>query len=243
MALHEVRIIGVGHELPGDPITTKQAMEHGNVTNFDEEWVKEKLGIETRYSVRELPGKFNEPSLKEGFSNSDICTTAAKRALKKAGMTADQLDLIIVATCTPDFPVPAESTLVQDKLGIDEVATLDVRSACCGAFQAFATALQFARTGYHKNILICAADCGTMFGDQDLDHDTRQKKAQSVNWLLIGDAAGAMIMRSFEPTEKPWGIEILHSHFKAIGKGVTPGFYMPAGGRYFAISVFLLLVM
>lgn len=106
------------------------------------------------------------------------------------------------------------------------------RSACCGAFQAFTTALQYARTGFYKNILICAADVGTMFGDQDLDHDTRQKKAQSVNWLLIGDAAGAMIMRSFAPGEKPWGIEVIHSHIKAIGKGISPGFYMPAGGRF-----------
>lgn len=230
MALCDVRIVGVGHFLPGEPVTNKEAIAFANIKSFDEKWAEEKIGIKTRYSARLLPCDPKKPTLRPGCSNSDMCAKAAKMALAMADIEADEIDMIIVATCTPDYPVPATSTYVQEKLGIAEVATMDVRSACCGAFQALTTARQYLLSGTYKTILVCACDVGTMYGDQELNDDSRHKKAQSVNWLLIGDAAGAMVLRGFEPNEKAHGIEIVCSKIKSIGKDKVPGFYMPAGG-------------
>jgi len=230
----EVRIIGSGRHFPPQKYTNAEVLARCNI-DATPEWMEEKIGIKTRHTVRrtEDPDCFygSEALPMEGYKNSDLCAGAITKALERAGMDKSELDLIIITTCTPDYPVPSTATIVQSTLGIPEVAAIDIRSACCGAMQGLITAMQYLRTGYYRNVVVCGCDVGTVFGN--LDKDSPQYCRQDkVNACMIGDGAGALLLRGFdvESGEKPHGIEILYTRMNSIGMGKPFGMYLPMGG-------------
>jgi len=232
--LREVRMIGLGKDLPGPPMTNAELLDVTNLT--DEEWTKEKalewttrrLGIVTRHVTRD---KTNVPAYvcSPGCENSSLCANAIRRAAENAGCDLSEIDLIIVATATPDYPVPGTSPLVQEKLNIPECSVMDIRSACCGSLTAFTTAIQYLQTGHYRTVAVVGCDVGSMFGNLDKDSETYTRE-DFVNALMIGDGAGAVILRGFSENEAPYGIEILHYHFRSIGTGKKPGMWLPLGG-------------
>src|SRR3954471_13930933 len=163
------RILGTGHYLPPN-IRTNADLE--KMVETSDEWIRDRTGIRER---RIAP---------EGIVTSDMATAAAKSALEAAELKATDLDLIIVATVTPDMPMPATSVYVQQKLGAGSCPAFDLSAACAGFIFRLSIGDQFIRTGVMKNILIVGVEL----------------LSRVVNWedrttcVLFGDGAGAVVL-------------------------------------------------
>ncbi|MDR2209306.1 MAG: ketoacyl-ACP synthase III [Azoarcus sp.] len=171
------RIVGTGSHLPGEPVTNDDLVRRGVDTS--DEWIVNRTGIRTRH--------FAAP----GCKSSELALIAARRAIEAAGCAADDIDLIIVATSTPDFIFPSTATLVQAGLDIGNgCAAFDVQAVCCGFVYALATAEKFIRSGSHRRALVIGTDVFSGF----LDWTDRS------TCVLFGDGAGAVVL---EASEKP----------------------------------------
>lgn len=175
------KIIGTGSYLPANRVTNqdiaKRLAEKGIETS--DEWIVSRSGISARH--------YAEP----GMQSSDLAVEAAKNALQMAGLTANDLDLIILATSTPDHlgGFPSTATVVQRKLGItNECAAVDVQAVCSGFIYAVSIADSFIKSGAHKNVLVIGAEVFSRI----LDFNDRG------TCVLFGDGAGAAILSSSE---------------------------------------------
>ncbi|QKG84654.1 ketoacyl-ACP synthase III [Kroppenstedtia pulmonis] len=168
-----VGIIGTGAYLP-EKVLTNADLE--KMVDTSDEWIVTRTGIRERRMVGE-----NEAS-------SDLAVKAAHQALQSAGITADQLDLIIVATVTPDMSFPATACLVQDRLGAGKAATFDLSAACTGFIYGIATASQFIQNGVYRHALVVGVDCLSKITDFT-DRNT---------CVLFGDGAGAAVLGPVE---------------------------------------------
>src|SRR5438552_2198079 len=130
-------IYGIGSFVPEDVLTNADLEK---LVETSDEWIVTRTGI----SERRIVGP--------GEATSDLATEAGRRALAHAGLTPADLDLIIVATITPDMPFPAVSNLVQDRLGATRAAAFDLGAACSGFIYGLATAKQFIATGFYRHI-------------------------------------------------------------------------------------------
>jgi 3-oxoacyl-[acyl-carrier-protein] synthase-3 len=172
------------------------------VVDTNDEWIRTRTGIEKRHVV--------EP----GTPTSTIATLAARDALRRRGIGAEELDLIIVATVTPDMLFPATACLVQDQLGAKRAWGFDVSAACSGFVYALTVGAQFVETGRHRKVMVIGADVMTSI----LDYEDR------TTCILFGDAAGAVIL---EPRED--GTGILDFSHEVDGSGAVY-LSMPGGG-------------
>lgn len=137
-----VVIKGFGHYIPESRLTNAEVALRFGVT---EEWIMERTGIkERRY--------FNEGA------TSDMIVYAAKDCLKKANVSAKNIDCIIVATLTPDYPCPSTASIVHQKIGAENAAGFDLVAACSGYVYALQMAASLINSGVYKNILVCAAE-------------------------------------------------------------------------------------
>lgn len=197
------RLIGTGSCLPGNPVTNNDLAARGIDTN--DEWVVTRTGIRSRYLA--------EP----GTTSSELGLVAAQRALEMANVAASDLDLIIVATSTPDFIFPSTACLIQGKLGNKGAAAFDVQAVCSGFAYALGIADKFIRSGSHKKVLVI----GTEVFSRILDWSDRG------TCVLFGDGAGAVVL---EASEKP-GILATAMHADGSLSGIlnVPG--QIAGGQ------------
>ncbi len=177
------KIAGTGSYLP-EKILTNADLEQ--MVDTTEEWIVARTGIKERHIAAD-----NE------FS-SDLAVAAAKQAIKSANIDAAQIDLIIVATTTPDKTFPSTACMVQRKLGIAGCPAFDIQAVCSGFVYALATADNFIKTGGVKCALVIGAD--TM--SKITDYTDRS------NCILWGDGSGAVIL---QPSETP-GIISTHLH-------------------------------
>ena len=168
------RLIGTGSYLPGNLVTNDDLAARGIDTN--DEWIVTRTGIRSRYLA--------EP----GATSSELGLIAAQRALEMAGVTATDLDLIIVATSTPDFIFPSTACLIQGKLGNKGAATFDVQAVCAGFAYALGIAEKFIRSGSHKKALVIGAEVFSRILDWN-DRGT---------CVLFGDGAGAVVLEASE---------------------------------------------
>ncbi|MEM6778447.1 MAG: beta-ketoacyl-ACP synthase III [Planctomycetota bacterium] len=162
-----VRISGTGSYVPDNVVTNEDLAALG----CDSEWIVRRTGIRQRRHA--LPGQ----------ATSDLCVEASKRAMEDAGLTADDLDLILIATITPDHPTPSTACHVQRRLGATAPA-MDVGAACAGFMYALVTAANFIAAGNARHVLVVGADLMSRTVDPD------DKKT----YPLFGDAAGAAIV-------------------------------------------------
>src|SRR6478735_8580790 len=169
MNLIPVGVLGTGKYVP-ERILTNQELETMVETN--DEWIVTRTGIRERRIAA------------EGQATSDLCYEAALIALKNAGITADQLDLIIVATVTPDMSFPSTACILQEKLGAKKAAAFDLSAACSGFVYGLANASNFIATGTYKYALVIGADCLSRITDYT-DRNT---------CILFGDGAGAVVI-------------------------------------------------
>jgi 3-oxoacyl-[acyl-carrier-protein] synthase-3 len=194
----KVGIIGLGAYLPEKILTNKDLEKMVDTTD---EWIMSRSGIKERRIAR------------EDEATSDMATEAAKRALKDANLKAEDIDLIIVATITPDMFFPATACLVQEKIGARTVPAFDVSVACSGFIYGIAIAEQFIRSGTYKHALVIAAEKLSAITDWS-DRST---------CVLFGDGAGAAVLG---PVEKGG---ILSVYLGANGKQGEL-IKLPAGG-------------
>jgi len=191
------RLIGTGSYLPGLPVTNDDLAARGIATSA--EWIVTRTGIRSRYLA--------EP----GTTSSELGLIAAQRALEMAEIAGSELDLIIVATSTPDFIFPSTACLIQGKLGNKGAAAFDVQAVCAGFTYALGIAEKFIRSGSHKKALVIGAEVFSRILDWN-DRGT---------CVLFGDGAGAVVL---EASEKP-GILATAMHADGSQNGIlnVPG--------------------
>jgi 3-oxoacyl-[acyl-carrier-protein] synthase-3 len=163
-------IDGVGAALPRRVLTNA---ELATMVDTSDAWIAERTGIRQRY----IAG--------EGETTVTLATAAAKAALARSSLTAADIDLVILATSTPDNTFPASAVSVQAALGITEGAAFDVQAVCSGFVYALATANAFVSTGQARNCLVIGAETFSRI----LDWTDR------TTCVLFGDGAGAVIVR------------------------------------------------
>ena len=191
------RQIGTGSCLPGKPVSNDELASRGIDTN--DEWIVTRTGIRSRYLA--------EP----GATSSELGLIAAQRALEMAGIAAADIDLIIVATSTPDYIFPSTACLIQGKLGNKGAAAFDVQAVCSGFVYALGIAEKFIRSGSHQRALVIGAEVFSRILDWN-DRGT---------CVLFGDGAGAVVL---EASDKP-GIlaTAMHADGSQVGILNVPG--------------------
>lgn len=179
--MENAKIIGFGLYTPKNLVENERLQEF---LETSDEWIRSRTGIERRYI-----------SLDE--NTSDLAVEASKKALNQAGLSAEEIDLIIVATVTPDNFTPSTACIVQDKLGAKNAWAFDISAACTGFIYALKLGRSLIRSGEAKNALIIGAET----------------LSKALNWedrgscVLFGDGAGAIVLTS---TEEDCGIKCVN---------------------------------
>jgi 3-oxoacyl-[acyl-carrier-protein] synthase-3 len=184
------RIAGMGHYVP-ERVVTNDDMKQWMDTS--DEWIHQRTGIRERRWVEGNVGA------------SELGEHAARQALEEAGLEAKDLDMILFATLSPDINFPGSSCLLQARLGVPGVATLDIRNQCTGFIYGLATADAFIRSGMMKNILVVGGEVHS----SGLDLSTRGRDVT----VLFGDGAGAAVVSATDGDRR-----ILDSELHADGR-------------------------
>ena len=187
------RIIGTGSYLPAQVLSNAELAARVDTSDA---WIVERTGIRQRHVV--APGEFT----------SDLGTAAARRALESAGLTPDDIDLIIVATATPDQTFPACATVVQHKLGMVHGVAFDIAAVCSGFLYALSVANAMLTSGAHRTALVIGAETFSHL----LDWEDR------TTCVLFGDGAGAVVLRAEPGTGTPADRGILATRLHSDGR-------------------------
>ncbi len=218
------RIIGVGACLP-EQVVTNADLEQRIETS--DQWIRDRTGIEQRHIAA------------DGQTTCDLAEGAARQAMERAGVSADQIDLIVVGTTTPDQIFPSTACLLQDRIGAKDCPAFDVNAACTGFIYALSVADKFIRCGSARTALVVGAETLSRMLDWS-DRGT---------CVLFGDGAGAVVLRAdSEP-----GVISTHLHADGAYKhllynpvGVSVGFkdepnhgvkVMMSGNEVFRVAV------
>jgi 3-oxoacyl-[acyl-carrier-protein] synthase-3 len=193
------RIAGLGMALP-ERVLTNHDLER--MVDTSDEWITSRTGIRQRHVVS------------EGESVADLVERAGRVALEDAGVGPEEVDLFILATATPEQPIPATSAIVQPRLGLTNAACFDLSAACSGFVYAVKVARQFIATGECARVLVVGAECLSRYVDW----------TDRATCVLFGDGAGAVLLEAGEPGEG-----ILRTAWRADGSyaGLIE---MPGGG-------------
>ena len=200
--MQRARIVGTGTYLPKRVVTNDDLVTQFGIQTSDE-WIRERTGIRSRRIA--APDE----------ATSDMAVAASREALAQAGLKAEDVELIVVGTITPDMQFPACAAFVQAKLGASNATAFDVSAACAGSIYALAVADSMVRTGAVKNALVIGAELLTRI----------------VNWedrstcVLFGDAAGAMVLVPEKRPERG----ILSTHLHTDGR-LADILCIPGGG-------------
>jgi 3-oxoacyl-[acyl-carrier-protein] synthase-3 len=193
------RIISTGSYLP-EKVLTNFDLE--KMVDTSDEWIMERTGIRER----RIAG--------ESQAASDLAYEASKAAMESAGLKADDIDLIIVATVTGDMPFPSTACMLQDKLGAKNAVGFDVNAACSGFLYGLYIADSFIKSGMHKRVLVVGTEVLSKITDWN-DRTT---------CVIFGDGAGVVIL---EPTEEDRGIVSMHINSDG---SMWELLHMPGGG-------------
>jgi 3-oxoacyl-[acyl-carrier-protein] synthase-3 len=168
---HRSRLLGIGMSVPQRVVTNHELATMMETSN---EWIIERTGIEQRHWVG------------EGETGATLATAAATQALERAGLVPRDIDLIILATLSPDFNFPGTGVFVQRALGLKEIPCLDIRQQCTGFIYGLSIADAYIRTGAFKHILLIGAEVHST----GLDISTAGRDVT----VLFGDGAGAVVI-------------------------------------------------
>jgi len=199
-------IAGVGYYVP------KNIYTNTDLTRFMEtsdEWIQERTGIqERRYADR------------IGETTTTMGIEAAKIAIERANITAQDVDFIVFATLSPDYYFPGCAVLLQREMGMKEIGALDVRNQCSGFIYALSIADQFVKTGMYKNVLVVGSEKHSFA----LDYSTRGRNVS----VIFGDGAGAVVIQP--TTEEGSGILSTHLHSDGADAEKLAMYYPGASG-------------
>ena len=184
------------------PQKTLSNQELEKMVDTSNEWILSRTGIENRHIVS------------DGEATSDMCSQIANQLLEKSGKSAEDIDLILVATSTPDFLVVSTAALVQDKIGAKNAWGYDIVAACTGFVYAMETGAKFIESGSYNNVIVIGADTMSSI----IDYTDRN------TCVIFGDGGGGVLL---EPTQEETGIIDSILHIDGSGhKYLT----VPAGG-------------
>jgi 3-oxoacyl-[acyl-carrier-protein] synthase-3 len=186
-------VVGCGSYLPEHVVTNKELATR---VDTSDEWITQRTGIRLRHIAA------------EGEKTADLALAAARRALAAAGMPAGEIDLIVMATSTPDETFPATATRVQAALGMTGGAAFDIQAVCSGFIYALNVADNFIRVGQAKTALVIGAETFSRI----LDWTDR------TTCVLFGDGAGAVVLRAGEGAGSYADRGILSSHLHSDGR-------------------------
>ncbi|MGB3457646.1 MAG: beta-ketoacyl-ACP synthase III [Litorimonas sp.] len=189
MTLRSV-IRGIGSHLPDRVMENAEFASDLGLETSDG-WIRERTGIHRRHIAA------------DGQTTSDLGYEAARKALDHAGMDASDLDLVLVATSTPDYTFPSTATMIQHRLGLTTGAAFDLQAVCSGFLYGMHTADALIRSGAHKRILLIGAETFSRI----LDWEDRS------TCVLFGDGAGAIVLEAQEDTEAG----VIHSLIRSDG--------------------------
>jgi 3-oxoacyl-[acyl-carrier-protein] synthase-3 len=181
------RILGTGSYLPDNVVTNAMLVDR---VDTSDEWIVSRTGIHARHIAAEED------------KTSDLALRASQAALASAGLEAGDIDLIIVATATPDMQFPSTACLLQEKLGIHGCPAFDVQAVCAGFMYALATANAYIKCGMAKNALVVGAEVFSRLMDWN----------DRATCVLFGDGAGAVVLGA---SEEPG---IIHTCLSADGR-------------------------
>jgi 3-oxoacyl-[acyl-carrier-protein] synthase III len=195
------RILGTGHYLPAKVLTNRELEQ---IVETSDDWISSRTGIRQRHIA--APEE----------ATSDLATKAAKHALEAAGISATQIDLIIIATVTPDMHLPSAAMFVQRKLGArPDCPGFDLAAACAGFIYGLSIADAYVRTGMADHVLVVGVELLSRIIDWN-DRNT---------CVLFGDGAGAVVVGPSDDPQRG----ILSTHLYADGAQIE-SLYIPAGG-------------
>ncbi len=199
ITLREAYIAGTGMYVPEKVLTNADLAK---MVNTSDEWITSRTGIKERHIAE------------NGVGSSDLALPASRDAMAAAGITPEDLDLIIFGTFTPDSPCPSAACILQEKLGAKNAASFDLHAACSGFIYGLTTARQFVASGMYNTVLVLGVD----------------KLSSVTNWadrntcVLFGDGAGAAIV-----TAEPRGLRLRGGYLGADGS-MAKLLHMPGGG-------------
>lgn len=200
MTKRKAKITALGMYVPERCMTNDDLAE---IVDTSDEWIRDRSGIKERRIIA------------EGQANSDLSVKAVENAFEGRDFRPEEIDLIVVATVTPDMMFPSTACIVQDKIGAKNAWSFDLSGACSGFIYALATGAQFVETGICKKVLIIGTDVMSSI----LNFEDR------TTCVLFGDGAGAVLL---EPTEEE-DVGILDLMLHSDGSG-GKYLYMPGGG-------------
>ncbi len=193
MSVLRSQVAGVGAYLPARVVSNAELAKK---LETSDEWIRERTGIRERRIAA------------DGECTSDLAIAASQEALRAAGMNASAIDLIVLATATPDETFPATATTVQARLGITRGAAFDIQAVCSGFVYAVATADNFIKAGQAKNVLVIGAETFSRIIDWN-DRTTA---------VLFGDGAGAMILTAAQGQGDTKDRGVLSTHLFSDGR-------------------------
>ena len=196
--VRQVKIIGTGSYTP-ETVYSNEYME--SIVDTKAKWIEEKLGIKER--------RIAAPDQ----STSDLAGNAAEKAIENAGLTKDDIDLIVVATATPDRLAPSTATIVQDKIQAYNAVVFDIAAVCSGFLYAMSVASQYIASGVYDNVLVIGADTFSRITDWS-----------SRDSVFFGDGAGAAVLTHGNGDEG-----FIAFRLYSDGRGRN-NFTVPAGG-------------
>lgn len=206
MEVKRAKISSIGHFLPEDRMTN---FDLEKLVETNDEWIRTRTGIVERRILKD-----------KDKATSYMAAKAAQEALDNAGVDATEVDLIIVATVTPDYLFPATACLVQNEIGATKAFAYDISAACSGFLYALTTGAAFIQAGLYKKVLVIGADKMSSI----LDYSDR------TTCILFGDGAGAVLL---EESDDETGI-IDHIHYTEGDTNCS--LYQPAGGSLLPAS-------
>jgi 3-oxoacyl-[acyl-carrier-protein] synthase-3 len=219
--MRAVNIVSTGAYLPGEPITNAELAERVGPVPDD---ILEGIAVKQRHWIA-------DPSTGEHrCTNSEMAVHAGRQALERAGLTADDVDLLVVSTASPEYPLPPTATLVQDGLGLRRCATIDVRSGCAGSVEALDIARLYVERGLHETALVIGSEVISpllvpLYLDRDRD---RIRLRDRIVAYTFGDGAGAMVVRAGGKDTRG----ILGSALACVGGGRKPGMQIVGYGTH-----------
>lgn len=216
-ALRSCYVRGIGTHVPSKIVENHSFLK--DFTDINENYIEKVTGIRQRRWA-------------ETETTSDLAVLASRAALESSGIDKRDLDLIIVATTTPDMPLPATACAVQQKLGCTHIPAFDIAAACSGWLYALSIGRQYVQTGVYRNVLVVAAEVMSKFTD----------KTDRATAFLFGDGAGAAVLSSEKGADSDHrlghiimeadssGYDIIDR--KAGGSQLPPGSDVEAGAEY-----------
>ncbi|MHB8231413.1 MAG: beta-ketoacyl-ACP synthase III [bacterium] len=201
------KVAGIGSFVPERVLANDELC---NIVDTSDEWITSRTGIKGRRIAE------------DGLTTSDIAAEAAKKAIKLSGLNAEDIELILVGTITPDMIFPSTSCMVQEKLGLKNAAAFDISAGCSGFIYSLSVADSFIKSGKYKNVLVIGADLLSRITDYT-DRST---------CVLFGDGGGAVVLSA--NTENTRGILSTHMHSEGGHDNIL---MLKAGGSLMPASI------